>query len=153
MLQALDVFRGGKFLLPSLILPRPMQARAEGLLAKTPLDSILLSDAASGDLGVSLPGLQQAVESHVITPAGAPRPQHTYHIGVEKTDKDPWCHVKGSYLLILAHCREPEAPITIYHIGEKEDKDHWWDLCAGPHVERTGSINPDAIDLETVAGG
>jgi len=27
-----------------------------------------------------------------------------------------------------------------------------WDLCAGPHVERTGSISPDAFDLEAVAG-
>ena len=27
-----------------------------------------------------------------------------------------------------------------------------WDLCAGPHVERTGAINPDALDLESVAG-
>jgi len=38
-------------------------------------------------------------------------------------------------------------PITIYHLGEA-----WWDLCAGPHVESTGDINPDAFDLETVAG-
>jgi threonyl-tRNA synthetase len=27
-----------------------------------------------------------------------------------------------------------------------------WDLCAGPHVESTGAIDPDAIDLESVAG-
>lgn len=54
----------------------------------------------------------------------------------------------------LSSCRrDPEAPITIYHIGEEDHPDHWWDLCAGPHVERTGSINPDAIDLESVAGG
>jgi threonyl-tRNA synthetase len=38
-------------------------------------------------------------------------------------------------------------PITIYHLGED-----WWDLCAGPHVETTGDLNPKAIDLETVAG-
>ncbi|HIK19375.1 MAG TPA: threonine--tRNA ligase [Leptolyngbyaceae cyanobacterium M33_DOE_097] len=38
-------------------------------------------------------------------------------------------------------------PITIYHLGEA-----WWDLCAGPHVETTGDINPDAFELETVAG-
>lgn len=38
-------------------------------------------------------------------------------------------------------------PITIYHLG-----DRWWDLCAGPHVENTGDLNPKAIDLETVAG-
>ncbi len=38
-------------------------------------------------------------------------------------------------------------PITIYHLG-----DQWWDLCAGPHVETTGEINPQAMELESVAG-
>lgn len=28
-----------------------------------------------------------------------------------------------------------------------------WDLCAGPHVERTSDINMDAVALESVAGG
>ena len=46
----------------------------------------------------------------------------------------------------------PDAPITIYHIGEPGAAGSWWDLCAGPHVESTGSINPAAIDLESVAG-
>jgi threonyl-tRNA synthetase len=40
-----------------------------------------------------------------------------------------------------------DETITIYHLG-----DQWWDLCAGPHVENTGDLNPKAIDLETVAG-
>lgn len=40
-----------------------------------------------------------------------------------------------------------EEPITIYSIGEE-----WWDLCAGPHVGRTSDINPDAVQLEGVAG-
>ncbi|MBD1821881.1 threonine--tRNA ligase [Cyanobacteria bacterium FACHB-DQ100] len=40
-----------------------------------------------------------------------------------------------------------QEPITIYHLG-----DHWWDLCAGPHVDSTAELNPDAIDLESVAG-
>ncbi|MBD2059714.1 threonine--tRNA ligase [Oculatella sp. FACHB-28] len=40
-----------------------------------------------------------------------------------------------------------EAPITIYHLG-----DQWWDLCAGPHLESTVELNPDAIALESVAG-
>lgn len=40
-----------------------------------------------------------------------------------------------------------EAPITIYHLG-----DQWWDLCAGPHVENTADLNPEAIELESVAG-
>ncbi|MGL6282886.1 MAG: threonine--tRNA ligase, partial [Microcoleaceae cyanobacterium] len=40
-----------------------------------------------------------------------------------------------------------QEPITLYHLG-----DQWWDLCAGPHIENTGEINPDAIELESVAG-
>ncbi len=39
------------------------------------------------------------------------------------------------------------GPISIYHLGEQ-----WWDLCAGPHVESTGELNPKAIDVESVAG-
>jgi threonyl-tRNA synthetase len=47
-------------------------------------------------------------------------------------------------LEILASIQEP---ITLYHLGE-----HWWDLCAGPHVENTSALNPKAIELESVAG-
>jgi threonyl-tRNA synthetase len=47
-------------------------------------------------------------------------------------------------LEILAGLQEP---ITIYHLG-----DQWWDLCAGPHVENTADLNPEAIALESVAG-
>ena len=31
-------------------------------------------------------------------------------------------------------------------------KNCWWDLCAGPHLNFTGDINPDAFALESVAG-
>ncbi|KAF5828273.1 ADP,ATP carrier protein [Dunaliella salina] len=48
--------------------------------------------------------------------------------------------------------RNPDADITIYHIGEKDHPMHWWDLCAGPHVEKTSDINMDAVKLESVAG-
>ncbi len=47
-------------------------------------------------------------------------------------------------LEILAGLQEP---ITLYHLGDK-----WWDLCAGPHVESTADLNPQAIELESVAG-
>ncbi|MDJ0510351.1 MAG: threonine--tRNA ligase [Crocosphaera sp.] len=40
-----------------------------------------------------------------------------------------------------------EPPISLYHLG-----DQWWDLCAGPHVETTGDLNPKAFDIESVAG-
>ncbi|MBP5971838.1 threonine--tRNA ligase [Brasilonema sp. CT11] len=54
--------------------------------------------------------------------------------------------IKEPYKLeILSDIKE--EPITIYHLGEQ-----WWDLCAGPHLENTGELNPKAIDLESVAG-
>lgn len=28
----------------------------------------------------------------------------------------------------------------------------WWDLCAGPHVDSTGNISKNAVELESVAG-
>lgn len=40
-----------------------------------------------------------------------------------------------------------QDPITLYHLG-----DQWWDLCAGPHVVNTADLNPQAFDLESVAG-
>lgn len=56
------------------------------------------------------------------------------------------------YFYTKKHCRDASAPITIYHIGEPGSKEHWWDLCAGPHVPSTGAIDPAALDLESVAG-
>ena len=40
-----------------------------------------------------------------------------------------------------------QEPITLYTLGEA-----WWDLCAGPHVDHTGQLNPKAFELESVAG-
>ncbi|MFM7886963.1 MAG: threonine--tRNA ligase, partial [Pseudanabaena sp.] len=44
--------------------------------------------------------------------------------------------------------------ISRYFIGdpEKSEKQPWWDLCAGPHLESTGEIHPDAFALESIAG-
>ncbi|MFO0302895.1 MAG: threonine--tRNA ligase [Pseudanabaena sp.] len=44
--------------------------------------------------------------------------------------------------------------ISRYFIGdpEKFEKQPWWDLCAGPHLDATGDINPDAFALESIAG-
>jgi threonyl-tRNA synthetase len=48
-------------------------------------------------------------------------------------------------LEILADIKDES--ITLYHLGNE-----WWDLCAGPHVENTGDLDPKAIELESVAG-
>ena len=64
-----------------------------------------------------------------------------------------------------------DEPITRYYIGcpdplpanadpslfdspsvKASDKgDCWWDLCAGPHLSRTGELHPIAFALESVA--
>jgi len=43
--------------------------------------------------------------------------------------------------------------ITRYTIGDPNSgTDFWWDLCAGPHLNSTGELHPDAFALESVAG-
>ncbi|MEO0430786.1 MAG: threonine--tRNA ligase [Cyanobacteria bacterium J06656_5] len=68
----------------------------------------------------------------------------------------------------------PDEPITRYYIGcpdplpataepslfnppsaktsDSDTADCWWDLCAGPHLSRTGELHPKAFALESVAG-
>ncbi len=79
------------------------------------------------------------------------------------------------YKLEILDSIPADAPITRYFIGcvdtlqsvsesslfhissdklaqKKLGKDCWWDLCAGPHLNYTGEINPNAFALESVAG-
>ncbi|MEL6334825.1 MAG: threonine--tRNA ligase, partial [Cyanobacteria bacterium J06626_26] len=65
----------------------------------------------------------------------------------------------------------PDEPITRYYIGcpdplpadaepslfnspsaDSNKTACWWDLCAGPHLSRTGDLHPKAFALESVAG-
>lgn len=55
-------------------------------------------------------------------------------------------------LELLAAIPEGEI-ITRYTIGDPAStKNPWWDLCSGPHLASTGQINPEAFELESVAG-
>ncbi len=57
------------------------------------------------------------------------------------------------YKLELLDAIPPDAVITRYFLGEPgKDRNVWWDLCAGPHLERTGEIDPEAFELESIAG-
>jgi len=45
------------------------------------------------------------------------------------------------------------APSSANTLTQKNiGKNCWWDLCAGPHLNSTGEINPNAFALESVAG-
>ena len=79
------------------------------------------------------------------------------------------------YKLEILDSIPPDEPITRYYIGcpdplpataepslfnqppaNAPNSDAatpcWWDLCAGPHLNRTGDLHPDAFALESVAG-
>lgn len=78
------------------------------------------------------------------------------------------------YKLEILDSIPAEATITRYFIGSPDagklsdssinsepsllqqitipPSEYWWDLCAGPHLNFTGEINPDAFALESVAG-
>ncbi|EKU97767.1 threonyl-tRNA synthetase [Leptolyngbya sp. PCC 7375] len=78
------------------------------------------------------------------------------------------------YKLEILDSIPPDEPITRYYIGcpdllpataepslfdspsaKPSDSDQatcWWDLCAGPHLDRTGELHPKAFTLESVAG-
>jgi threonyl-tRNA synthetase len=43
--------------------------------------------------------------------------------------------------------RNESSTISLYHIGKE-----WWDLCAGPHLESTGKIPSNAVELQSIAG-
>jgi len=83
--------------------------------------------------------------------------------------------INEPYKLEIIDSIPPDEPITRYFIGcldtlqgmsepslfhistntlaqKNIGKDCWWDLCAGPHLNYTAEIHPDAFALESVAG-
>lgn len=49
------------------------------------------------------------------------------------------------YKLEIFEGFDPQVPVTLYRTGD------WWDLCAGPHVESTAEIHPNAFKLRSVS--
>ncbi|NEZ68262.1 threonine--tRNA ligase [Leptolyngbyaceae cyanobacterium CCMR0082] len=75
------------------------------------------------------------------------------------------------YKLEILDSIPTDEPITRYYIGcpdplpsntepslfnspsaDSNKTACWWDLCAGPHLSRTGELHPKAFSLESVAG-
>jgi threonyl-tRNA synthetase len=48
--------------------------------------------------------------------------------------------------------RHPEAEPSLIDPLPIAPSQVWWDLCAGPHLNSTGELNPDAFTLESIAG-
>ncbi|MFM7447622.1 MAG: threonine--tRNA ligase [Leptolyngbyaceae cyanobacterium] len=62
------------------------------------------------------------------------------------------------YFIGCADTLQGVAEASLFHIAADTlaqkviGQDCWWDLCAGPHLNSTGEINPSAFALESVAG-
>lgn len=52
----------------------------------------------------------------------------------------------------VGRTQHPEAEPSLIEPLPIAPQESWWDLCAGPHLSRTGEIHPKAFALESVAG-
>ncbi|QJB24511.1 threonine--tRNA ligase [Limnospira fusiformis] len=52
----------------------------------------------------------------------------------------------------MGRTNHPEVEPSLISPVVIPTQEFWWDLCAGPHLNSTGEINPDALALESVAG-
>jgi hypothetical protein len=62
-----------------------------------------------------------------------------------------WSHQVGDTQKGVMICSTSYRTMRgLLSVGGVDSKQHWYDLCAGPHVQSTGDINPGAISLESV---
>ena len=86
----------------------------------------------------------KAIKKEMVRIIGKKLPLERLEVSREEAQRRIQAQNEPYKLEILAGLKEP---ITLYTLG-----DGWWDLCAGPHVAHTGELNPQAFDLESVAG-
>ncbi len=86
----------------------------------------------------------KAIKKEMVRIIGKKLPLERLEVSREEAERRIQAQNEPYKLEILAGLKEP---ITLYTLG-----DGWWDLCAGPHVAHTGELNPQAFDLESVAG-
>lgn len=77
---------------------------------------------------------------------------------LEILDSIPADEPISRYFIGCADTLQGVSETSLFHIAtdtltqKQIGKDCWWDLCAGPHLNYTGEINPDAFALESLAG-
>ena len=91
------------------------------------------------DIRVEIEQLNEPYKLQILDNIPADEPITRYYIGCP----DPLPAIAEPSLLNPPPAIVPDANIVT---------PCWWDLCAGPHLNRTGEIHPDAFALESVAG-
>ena len=97
---------------------------------------IIREEVVRSEIQVEIAALQEPYKAEIL--AGIPTDETItrYFIGCPDSGTTSHPEVESSLL----------EPVTI------PPAEVWWDLCAGPHIQSTGEINPEAFALESVAG-
>ncbi|MBD2356012.1 threonine--tRNA ligase [Tolypothrix sp. FACHB-123] len=69
---------------------------------------------------------------------------------LEILDRIPPAETITRYFIGSPDVGTPESSLFITDI--QPNNNYWWDLCAGPHINFTGEIQPDAFKLLNIAG-
>ncbi len=69
---------------------------------------------------------------------------------LEILDRIPEGETITRYFIGSPDTGKPESSLFITDIQPASN--YWWDLCAGPHINFTGEIEPDAFKLLNIAG-
>jgi threonyl-tRNA synthetase len=121
----------------------------------TPDDLTQIETEMRRIINANLPIIQEVVDREQIR-AEIEQLQEPYKL--EILDSIPADEPITHYFIGYADTLQGVAEASLFHIAadtltqKQMGKDCWWDLCAGPHLNYTGEINPDAFTLESVAG-
>ncbi|MDF5732057.1 MAG: threonine--tRNA ligase [Rhizonema sp. PD38] len=69
---------------------------------------------------------------------------------LEILERIPEGEIITRYFIGSPDTGKPESSLFVTDIQPASN--YWWDLCAGPHIDFTGEIHPDAFKLLNIAG-
>ncbi len=121
----------------------------------TPDDLTRIETEMRRIINTNLPIIQEVVDREQIR-AEIEQLHEPYKL--EILDSIPADEPITRYFIGCVDTLQDVAEASLFHIAadiitqKPMGKDCWWDLCAGPHLNSTGEINPNAFALESVAG-
>ncbi|NER96633.1 MAG: threonine--tRNA ligase [Symploca sp. SIO1B1] len=121
----------------------------------TPDDLIQINTEMRRIINANLPIIREVVDREQIQ---AEIEQLSEPYKLEILDSIPAEEPITRYFIGFVDTLQDAAEASLFNIAadtlrqKQMGKDCWWDLCAGPHLNSTGEINPDAFALESVAG-
>ncbi|NER52287.1 MAG: threonine--tRNA ligase [Symploca sp. SIO1A3] len=121
----------------------------------TPDDLIQITTEMRRIINANLPIIREVVDREQIQ---AEIEQLSEPYKLEILDSIPAEEPITRYFIGFIDTLQNAAEASLFNIAantliqKQMGKDCWWDLCAGPHLNSTGEINPDAFALESVAG-